>query len=166
MDVMSVVVEPISIDSPKFSGCCFAIKLAKPSQFDAAQIVGFWIALSIGMKFWFVVQTKGVNCFLGMEFKMYFTPSVFVLKQSHSSPVMVIASVLIFFSDMIFLRIAGKAVFFFHSGNMVFRVYPSDWQYLIFAPPISMPAIVDVFFNIDFSAVYPHLIKVNLFYWI
>jgi hypothetical protein len=30
----------------------------------------------------------------------------------------------------------------------VFRVYPSDWQYLIFAPPMSMPATVNVFFNI------------------
>ena len=166
MDVMSVVVEPISIDSPKFSGCCFAIKLAKPNQFEAAQIVGFWIALSRGMKFWVVVQTKGVNCFLGMELKMYLTPSVFVLKQSHSSPVMVIASVLIFFAGMIFSRIVGKAFFFFHSGNMVFRVYPSDWQYLIFAPPMSIPAIIDVFITIEFSALYRPLIKVILFYWI
>ena len=97
---------------------------------------------------------------------MYLTPSVFVLKQSHSSPVMVIASVLIFFAGMIFSRIAGKAFFFFHSGNMVFSVCPSDWQYLIFAPPMSMPAIVDVFFNIEFSALYLSLIKVTLFYGI
>jgi hypothetical protein len=48
----------------------------------------------------------------------------------------------------------------------VFRVYPSDWQYLIFAPPMSMPAIVDVFFNIEFSALYRPLIKVILFDWI
>jgi hypothetical protein len=61
---------------------------------------------------------------------------------------MVIASDLIFFEGMIFSIIAGKEFFFFQSGNMVFRVYPSDWQYLIFAPPMSMPAIGNVFFNI------------------
>jgi hypothetical protein len=83
-----------------------------------------------------------------MELKMYLTPSVFVLKQSHSSPVIVIARALIFLEGMIFSRIAGKEDFFFQSGNMVFRVYPSDWQYLIFAPPMSMPATVNVFFNI------------------
>ena len=120
--VISVVVEPISIDKPKFLGCCFAIKLANPIQLEEAQIVGFLRALARGMKFWFVVQTKGVNCFLGMEFKMYFTPSIFDSKQSHNSPVMVIARMSIFFEDRMSLSITGKARFFFQSGNTVFSV--------------------------------------------
>lgn len=150
IDVMSVVVEPTSIDTPKFSGCCLAIKLARPSQFDAAQISGFFIALARGMKSRFVVQTKGVNCFFGIEFKIYLTPSFFVLKQSHNSPVMVIARVWIFLVDVICSRIAGKDFFFFHSGKIVLSVYPSDWQYFIFAPPMSIPAMVVVDFDIVF----------------
>jgi len=117
--VISVVVEPISIDKPKLLGCCFAIKLANPIQLEEAQIVGFLRALAREMKFWFVVQTKGVNCIFGMEFKMYFTPSIFDSKQSHNSPVMVTARMLIFFEDRMSLSMAGKDDFFFQSGNTV-----------------------------------------------
>ena len=66
--------------------------------------------------------TYDIISFLGMEFKIYFTPSIFDSKQSHNSPVMVIARMSIFFEDRMSLSITGKARFFFQSGNTVFSV--------------------------------------------
>lgn len=84
--------------------------------------------------------------FLGMASRMNRTPSLFDSKQSHNSPVMVTLKIWMFLGVMILARTFGNADFDFHNGNGFMKVKPSDLQYFMFAPPISIPQINELIF--------------------